>query len=398
MVERGIPETHVLYPDEGHGFARPENSLSFNAVTEAFLVACLGGMFEPIGDDFEGSSITVPVGAEHVAGLPAPETRAHGDARASAQRPRRRVAQGVDAGEAPLRLSTMCLMLGSLMVSSFIFISSPDEPAIDDLRSHADGPVDAFAHLRDAFDGGPSDPTLRDEPWSLYKPVAIATATVVGRGALLLEPVEGGSGPVGSLWFSTGPQTQLDGLLVYKDVGPGVGTPIGFDARARLSASSDRGAAAGEYRYAVLAAHDPDRSELNYVHVGIGWDPTTATAETKTTDQDGVVGASAFAVTELPEPLEVDVRLVRRSSNVQIFDTYVRPTSSGEPLDSDEGWTLHHTVDRSDGDGPEDTIPTRAAAVPLPSDLHVGVSVYANVVGHAITAEVHEFWIGETSS
>ena len=69
MQEKGIPVTYVLYPDEGHGFARPENSLSFFAVTESFLAECLGGRYEPIGDDFEGSSITVPVGTEEVPGL-----------------------------------------------------------------------------------------------------------------------------------------------------------------------------------------------------------------------------------------------------------------------------------------------------------------------------------------
>ncbi|GAI53976.1 unnamed protein product, partial [marine sediment metagenome] len=69
MQERGIPVTYVLYPDEGHGFARPENNLSFFAITEAFLSECLGGWYEPIGDDFKGSSITVPVGAEEVPGL-----------------------------------------------------------------------------------------------------------------------------------------------------------------------------------------------------------------------------------------------------------------------------------------------------------------------------------------
>ena len=69
MQEEGIPVTYVLYPDEGHGFARPENTLSFFAVTEAFLAECLGGRYEPIGDDFEGSSITVPVGTEEVPGL-----------------------------------------------------------------------------------------------------------------------------------------------------------------------------------------------------------------------------------------------------------------------------------------------------------------------------------------
>jgi len=69
MQEKGIPVTYVLYPDEGHGFARPENRRSFYAVAEAFLAEVLGGRFEPIGRDFEGSSITVPTGAAHVPGL-----------------------------------------------------------------------------------------------------------------------------------------------------------------------------------------------------------------------------------------------------------------------------------------------------------------------------------------
>jgi dipeptidyl aminopeptidase/acylaminoacyl peptidase len=69
MQERAIPVTYVLYPDEGHGFARPENRMSFYAVTEAFLSEHLGGRFESVGDDFENSSITVPVGAEEVPGL-----------------------------------------------------------------------------------------------------------------------------------------------------------------------------------------------------------------------------------------------------------------------------------------------------------------------------------------
>ena len=64
MQDKNIPVTYALYPDEGHGFARPENNLSFFAVTEAFLAGCLGGRHEPVGSDFEGSSITVPAGAE----------------------------------------------------------------------------------------------------------------------------------------------------------------------------------------------------------------------------------------------------------------------------------------------------------------------------------------------
>lgn len=69
MSEKKIPVTYVLYPDEGHGFARPENRMSFNAVAEAFLSQHLGGRFQPIGGDFTGSSITVPAGAANIPGL-----------------------------------------------------------------------------------------------------------------------------------------------------------------------------------------------------------------------------------------------------------------------------------------------------------------------------------------
>ena len=54
MQEKNIPVTYVLYPDEGHGFARPENRMTFYAVTEAFLGTYLGGRAEPIGDDLKG--------------------------------------------------------------------------------------------------------------------------------------------------------------------------------------------------------------------------------------------------------------------------------------------------------------------------------------------------------
>ncbi|PPT54630.1 S9 family peptidase [Xanthomonas arboricola] len=69
MKAKNIPVTYVLFPDEGHGFRRPENSKAFNAVTEGFLGQCLGGRVQPIGDDLTGSSITVPEGADKVNGL-----------------------------------------------------------------------------------------------------------------------------------------------------------------------------------------------------------------------------------------------------------------------------------------------------------------------------------------
>lgn len=69
MQRKNIPVSYILFPDEGHGFARPENRTAFNAVTEAFLSKHLGGRFEPFGDSLKKSSIKVPAGAEFVPSL-----------------------------------------------------------------------------------------------------------------------------------------------------------------------------------------------------------------------------------------------------------------------------------------------------------------------------------------
>lgn len=69
MDEKNLPVTYLNYPDEGHGFARPENGMSFFATSEAFLSECLNGRFEEIGDDFAGSSVEVLHGLEYVPGL-----------------------------------------------------------------------------------------------------------------------------------------------------------------------------------------------------------------------------------------------------------------------------------------------------------------------------------------
>ena len=68
MQAKSIPVTYVLFPDEGHGFARPENRISFYAITENFLSKCLGGRAEEM-TAFPGAKITVPQGAEGVPGL-----------------------------------------------------------------------------------------------------------------------------------------------------------------------------------------------------------------------------------------------------------------------------------------------------------------------------------------
>ena len=56
MKARNIPVTYVLFPDEGHGFHRPENNIAFNAVAEGFLARCLGGRAEPIGGAVKAST------------------------------------------------------------------------------------------------------------------------------------------------------------------------------------------------------------------------------------------------------------------------------------------------------------------------------------------------------
>ena len=43
MEEKGIDHEYLLFPDEGHGFAKPENRLEFYAAAERFLAKHLGG-------------------------------------------------------------------------------------------------------------------------------------------------------------------------------------------------------------------------------------------------------------------------------------------------------------------------------------------------------------------
>lgn len=46
MQSKGIDYEYMLFPDEGHGFAKPENRLKFYAAAEKFLAKHLGGRFE----------------------------------------------------------------------------------------------------------------------------------------------------------------------------------------------------------------------------------------------------------------------------------------------------------------------------------------------------------------
>ena len=58
MKKANLPVEYVLYTDEGHGFARPENRLHFFAVAEEFLAKYLGGRFEP-ATNIQGHSAVI---------------------------------------------------------------------------------------------------------------------------------------------------------------------------------------------------------------------------------------------------------------------------------------------------------------------------------------------------
>jgi len=47
MRKNKKPVEYIVFPDEGHGFARPENQLKFYAAAEPFLAKYLGGRAEP---------------------------------------------------------------------------------------------------------------------------------------------------------------------------------------------------------------------------------------------------------------------------------------------------------------------------------------------------------------
>jgi dipeptidyl aminopeptidase/acylaminoacyl peptidase len=64
LKEKGIPVAYLLYPDEDHRFAQPENNIAFRAVAKNFLARHLGGRAEPIHpEELTKSTIEVKEGA-----------------------------------------------------------------------------------------------------------------------------------------------------------------------------------------------------------------------------------------------------------------------------------------------------------------------------------------------
>ncbi|HWO18267.1 MAG TPA: S9 family peptidase [Kofleriaceae bacterium] len=71
MKKHGLPVTYAVFPDEGHGFARPENNIAFVAAEEAFLSAHLGGYYLPVtAEELAASSMQIKEGRSGIPGLP----------------------------------------------------------------------------------------------------------------------------------------------------------------------------------------------------------------------------------------------------------------------------------------------------------------------------------------
>jgi dipeptidyl aminopeptidase/acylaminoacyl peptidase len=75
LQAKNIPVSYVVFPDEGHGFARPQNNIAFNAVAEQFLAGCLGGRVEPYGEALRASTMKVEAEAPFTPGLKVAATR-----------------------------------------------------------------------------------------------------------------------------------------------------------------------------------------------------------------------------------------------------------------------------------------------------------------------------------
>ena len=64
MKKHGIPVVYLLYKDEGHGLARPENRMSFYAHAEVFLANILQGRYLGHDGNFPGSSMEIIEGKD----------------------------------------------------------------------------------------------------------------------------------------------------------------------------------------------------------------------------------------------------------------------------------------------------------------------------------------------
>lgn len=287
--------------------------------------------------------------------------------------------------------------------SNALLRSAPTR-SVPSRTSDSSSEQDAFSSFRDAFAGSALHPR-----WSTYKSASLASSTV-SDGRVRLVPVRGGIDPTAAFWYSSGNGAigteQHDGFLVYQTVGPAAGTPVAFDARARIRVFASNGTSqvpetVGEWRFGGLAVHHPTRSSyLRYLHIALGSEGGAGVSglECKVNRVNATGGSSVFPVDNIVGNLERDVRIVRRATDTDLFDLYDRASSGA--LSSSDGWTLRYTVrwtDGADADDDFDACPQETDDA-FPDSVQVGLMAYSNATAHDILLDVLEFWMGETTS
>jgi dipeptidyl aminopeptidase/acylaminoacyl peptidase len=70
MKDHHLPVSYIVFPDEGHGFARAPNRIAFYGAVEAFLSAHLGGSYAPLSPaEIQASTMQVKEGKDGIPGL-----------------------------------------------------------------------------------------------------------------------------------------------------------------------------------------------------------------------------------------------------------------------------------------------------------------------------------------
>lgn len=228
---------------------------------------------------------------------------------------------------------------------------------VEAARTGIVAPIDPLAALSDAFDSGPM--AILDRDWLIHNGSVLAGSAMVSMGALMHTATAGGS-PGGSFWFNA---TQ--GYLIYKLVSGDC------DMRARQTVTNVATTGlppASSFRIAGIAMHDPDRTLLNYTHIGMGPVGGPLSFETKNTVNN--VSAFPAAAATAVHPWTADIRLTRVGTTVT---TYYRESVAGD-LSDDSGWTQHQQYTRAD----------------FPSEMQWGMMVYSNQTVHDIAASVDE--------
>lgn len=223
------------------------------------------------------------------------------------------------------------------------------------------------------------------------------SATIVGDEVHLRigTTSTNGGGTGGSFWFdSTG-----DGVLWWVPV------TGAFDARLQCRVRNHAGTASPPFtafRIFALAAHDPLRTALNYLHEGAGSTGAgVARLEWKSTDgiAGGSTDTSAFGAINAPT-LDLDFRIVRDPNDLDRFVLFWRATDPGVDLLADTGWNaftggglVNGVILRDSNATPDrNTLGATAdLAIPLPSTLRVGPVLYANQASHDISGFVRRF-------